>query len=319
MSRILKLIIGFAKTLDKVMVSVYNVLAIGFQITCVKFNKNGGLVLNLKIVADSSSNIFEFEGIDYKSVPLKIISESREYVDNSELDVKAMVEEMYESKERFSTSCPNAFEWSEAFEGGENIFAVTITKHLSGCYSAAKNAAEDYKEKHPDCNIYVIDSLSTGGEMQLIIEKLKELNEEGLSFEEIVSAIEKYKKKTHLIFALRNLNNLAKNGRVNPAIAKIAGVLGIRITGKADEGHLKIAHKCKGKEKTLETMKNDIIEAGFSGGKIRISHCINEVSAKALKEKILELFPKSDIEIRPCTALCSFYAELGGLIVGFEA
>ncbi len=274
--------------------------------------------MNIRIVADSSSNIFNVEGIDYKCVPMKIISETREYIDTPDLDVGAMISEMYASKERFTTSCPNSYDWSEAFKGGENIFAVTITKHLSGCHSAAVNAAEDFKAENPDANIYVIDSLSTGGEMQLIIEKLKELAEKDLSFEEIKEEIIKYQKKTHLIFALRNLNNLAKNGRVNPAVAKIAGVLGIRVTGMADEGHLKTLHKCKGKEKTLDTLKNDMVEMGFKGGKVKISHCQNEESAKSLKDRILSIFPKSNIEILPCTALCSFYAELGGLIIGFE-
>ena len=33
---------------------------------------------------------------------------------------------------------------------------------------------------------------------------------------------------------------------------------------------------------------------------------------------IREKFPHSSIEIRPCGGLCSFYAEIGGLLVGFE-
>ncbi len=275
--------------------------------------------MKLTVVADSSSNIFEVEGLNYKYVPLKIISETKEYIDTPLLDIEDMINTMYESKERFSTSCPNSFDWSEAFRGEENVIALTITKHLSGSFTAAKTAAEDYLEKNPNGEIYVMDSLSTGPEMQLIIEKLKELETADLSFEEITAEIEKYKQNTNLIFALKNLNNLAKNGRVNSAVAKIAEVLGIRITGKADEGHLKTMHKCKGKEKTLETLKNDVLEMGFCGGKVRISHCQNEASANLLKDLILKIYPESDIEIIPCTALCSFYAEKGGILVGFES
>ncbi len=274
--------------------------------------------MNLRIIADSSSNLFEFKGFDFKSVPLKIISDSKEYIDGPELDVGKMVKEMYSSKERFSTSCPNAFDWLEAMRGAENVICITITKHLSGCFTAAKAAAEDYKQQNPESQVFVIDSLSTGGEMQLITEKIGELYNKGLSFEEIKKEISEYQKNTHLIFALKSLNNLAKNGRVNTAVAKLAGILGIRIVGKADEGYLKITHKCKGKDKTLETMKKEMIANGFSGGKVRISHCENESSANLLKESILKEFPQSNIEIIPCTALCSFYAELGGLIVGFE-
>ncbi len=275
--------------------------------------------MNLRIIADSSSNLFEFDGLDFNSVPLKIISDSKEYIDSADLDVGQMMRDMNSSKERFSTSCPNAFDWKEAMAGGENIICITITKHLSGSFTAAKTAAEDYMAENPNSNVFVLDSLSTGGEMQLFIEKINELYKKGLSFEEIKKEVLEYQKNTHLIFALRSLNNLAKNGRVNVAVAKIAGVLGIRIIGKADEGHLKTVHKCKGKERTLERMKKDLIETGFNGGKVRICHCENEDSATLLKNSILEDYPESDIQIIPCTALCSFYAELGGLIVGFEA
>ena len=47
--------------------------------------------MNYKIVSDSSSNVLDFQGIDFKSVPLKIITAKHEYVDNAELDVEKMV------------------------------------------------------------------------------------------------------------------------------------------------------------------------------------------------------------------------------------
>ena len=122
-----------------------------------------------------------------------------------------------------------------------------------------------------------------------------------------------------LFFILENLNNLAKNGRVSPAVAKIAGVLGIRIVGKADDGRLNPLHKCRGKDKSLQTIINDICGEGFKGGKLRIAHCDNEVNANIIKNKILEKYPQSDIQIIPCGGLCSFYAERGGVLVGFES
>ena len=42
-------------------------------------------------------------------------------------------------------------------------------------------------------------------------------------------------------------------------------------------------------------------------------------TAQALKEKVLAKFPKADVFIEPTGALCSFYAEQGGLLVGFES
>lgn len=276
--------------------------------------------MKIRVVSDSSSNILEYNSdvIEYRSVPLKVISPSKEYTDVEGLDSVQMMQEIYASREKFTTSCPNAYEWGNAFEGAEHIIALTITSHLSGSYSAAVAAAGDYKLGHPKSEICVIDSLSTGPEMQLLIEKIEELAATDISFEELQQQIREYSKKTELVFALETLNNLARNGRVNPAVAKIATVLGFRLVGCAKDGELAPLHKSRGREKTLETIKKTILELGYKGGKMRISHCKNLLAAESLKDIFIKLFPKSDIKTGICTMLCSFYAELGGVLVGFE-
>ena len=59
-------------------------------------------------------------------------------------------------------------------------------------------------------------------------------------------------------------------------------------------------------------------EMGLSKGKVKIAHCLNEDAGKALKELIQKEFAKVKVEIYRCRGLCSFYAEKGGLLVGFE-
>ena len=39
----------------------------------------------------------------------------------------------------------------------------------------------------------------------------------------------------------------------------------------------------------------------------------------ALKEMLLQEYIECDIEILPCRGLCSYYAEKGGLLVGYES
>lgn len=274
--------------------------------------------MTFKIVSDSSSNVRAFDGVLYQSVPLKIITSQTEYIDDANLNVTQMVEDLKSLKGSAKTSCPNTSDWLDAFEGADCIFAITITSNLSGAYNSAMLAKEHYTELHPDAKISVIDSLSTGGEMALIIEKLAELFASGKSFEEIEAEITAYKDTTHLIFSLESLTNLARNGRVNPAVAAIAGVLGIRVVGSAKEGVLDPSHKVRGEKKALNTIYDIMKNHGYVGGKVRISHCLNETAAKLLREKILSDYPDSNITIVECGALCSFYAEEGGLILGYE-
>lgn len=275
--------------------------------------------MKYKIVSDSSSDFTSIEGCNFESVPLKIITNEKEYVDNEMLDVAGMVGDLLNYKGASKSSCPNSEEWKNAFEDYEGVFCVTITSGLSGSANAANLAAKQYIEENPDRKVYVVDSLSTGPESALIIEKLHELIVEKLDFEKIKIEIEKYKNKTHLIFALESLKNLANNGRVSMTVAKLAGVLGIRIVGRASlQGTLEISSKVRGYAKTLAEILKNMINTGYIGEKVRIHHCQNEKAAKELSEMIKSKFPKAVIKIQETRALCSFYAEAGGLLVGYE-
>lgn len=275
--------------------------------------------MKYKIVADSSANVYDLSDIPFSYAPLKIITSEKEYVDTPDLNLQGMTDDLLTVKGKTGTSCPNVHEWLEAFEGGENIFVVTITSNLSGSCAAAMQAKDDYMNSHPGTKVCVIDSLSAGPEMTLIVEKLREYMLKDMSFEEIETAINEYLKQTHLLFSLQSLVNLARNGRVNPAVAKVAGILGIRVVGKAsDVGTLEPMHKCRGEKKALETILDEMTSHGFTGTKVHISHCFNPDSANQLKDMILTKFPESDIAISTCGALCSYYAEKGGILVGFE-
>ena len=272
-----------------------------------------------RIVSDSSANLLALDGVDFTSVSLKIVTDKKEYVDDSTLDVDKMVAELSEYKGRSGSSCPNIQEWIDAFEGADGVFAVTITSGLSGSYASATQAKAVFEKENPGAKVYVVDSLSAGPEPQLIVEKLRELILRGLSFDEVKAAIEEYCRHTHLLFSLESMKNLARNGRTSHAAATIAGVLGIRIVGKASEaGTLELLHKCRGPKRTLQTTYDAMIEHGYFGGRVRIAQCQNPGGADALRSKLLGAWPEADIQIVSCRGLCAFYAEAGGLMIGYE-
>ncbi len=276
--------------------------------------------MNYKIVADSSSNLFRMEGVSYACAPLKVITETKEYVDAPELDVFRMLEELKADKKPATTSCPNVYEWKEAFEGADGVFAVTITSGLSGSCTAAKQAADDYQEEHPGSRVCVLDTLSVGPEMVLITEKLRDLINEGKSFDDIETEIRSYMDQhTRLLFCCESLENLARNGRVSHTVAKLVGVLGIRIVGTASaEGMLEPLHKCRGQKKAQAILWDEMKKNGYHGGKVRLDHCLNLQAAVDLKEIIRREFPEANVTIGTCTALCSYYAEQGGLLISYE-
>ncbi len=273
----------------------------------------------MKIVTDSSADIRELYGADFASAPLKIITSEREYVDDPALDVEGMVNDLASYKGRSTTSCPNPEEWIAAFGDADEVFCVTITSGLSGSYNSATVAARLYEEEHPGRRVYVVDSLSTGPEMRIMMEKLVELYREGKSFDEICTAIEEYKKQTELIFMLESMRNLANNGRVSHLVAKFAGLLGIRVVARAsDVGDIEPLDKPRGAKAALDKIVERMTALGYKGGRVRITHCFNEAAAHALREMLVKIHTGADILIDKCGGLCSFYAERGGLLVGFE-
>jgi len=277
-------------------------------------------MLNCKIISDSSSDLLTLDRASYACVPLKIVTEAREYTDNSLLDVDAMIEDLQSYKGKSQSSCPNIEDWRSAFEDYECVFCVTLTSNLSGSCNAAQIALSDYLQEHPDRKGYVIDTLSAGPEVALVVEKLQEYILQDLSFEEVVEKIKAYMASTHLLFSLKSLRNLANNGRVSMAVAKLTGLLGIRIIGKAsDEGTLAVISKAKGEKKALQELVKNMFSAGYQGGKVRIHHCRNLEMAEALQDAILKEKPHASVVIERTRGLCSFYAENGGLLVGYEA
>lgn len=273
--------------------------------------------MSYKIVADSSANVFKLENTCFECVPLKIITD-KEYVDNAELDVRVMVDEVKKYKGRSGTSCPNVNDWIEAFDNHDVVFGVSITSKLSGSYNAGRLAMEQYMDENPGKNVYIVDSLSAGGQLKLIIDKLKVLLDSGLSFEEVKAGIEDYNSHLHTVFSLESLANLARNGRVNPAVAAAVNALGIRVIAEACEGEIKQINKCRGEKKAIKMIYEEMKKKGYKGGKVAVSHTFNENACLKLKELILNDYPNCDMQILDNGALCSFYAEEGGFIVGFE-
>lgn len=274
--------------------------------------------MTYKIVADSSSDVLSLSTVPFASSPLKIVTAQKEFTDDSTLDVREMAEFLRSYNGKSSTSCPNAHDWLEAFGDAERVFCVTITSQLSGSYNSALTAKKEYETAYPDRKVCVIDSRSTGPEMRLIIEKIEQMISGGAEFDDIERTVAEYIESTELLFVLESMKNLANNGRVNKIVAKMAGLLGIRAIGRAsNDGVLEMLGKCRGEKATLDYVIESMKALGYKGGRVYIHHCLNESTANKLATLIRESFENADPQIAESGGLCSFYAEAGGMLIGF--
>lgn len=275
---------------------------------------------SVKIVVDSSADRIKTRSVPLAYAPLKIVTADKIYVDDATLDVEAMANDLYTYKGKSSTSCPNPNDWISAFGDAEEIYCLTITATLSGSYNAACVAKEIYESEHQGRRVFVLNTLSTGPEMALLAERIEQLIDQGEPFDSVCQRVSDYCGTTELLFMLKSMKNLANNGRISSLKAFAAGLLGIQAIGRASEaGDLEMLDKCRGENNSLAAMFSYMKERGYKGGKTRIAHCINERAALRLRDLILAEYPQADVTVYLSGGLCTFYAEKGGLLVGYEA
>lgn len=276
------------------------------------------LAVKYQIVSDSASDLLELADINFSTVPLHIVVDGTDFADDARLSVPNLLDKLRNGKSS-TTACPSPDDWITAFHDADRVFCVTITSGLSGSYNSAVIAKDIYEEKHPDRKVYIIDSLATGSKMVMLCEKLRELIQAGHDAEEIYRQIKEYNEHCFLYFALASLDNLARNGRVSPILAKGIKILGIRIVGTAStEGMLEPLSKCRGDKRSIPAIIEFMKEKGYQGGRVVITHNGNHEAAMELKRQLKTTFGTRSGEIHRTRGLCSYYAEPGSVMLAFD-
>ena len=266
--------------------------------------------MKIKIVADSSANMYTLEGgVEFSSAPLTIRTAEKEFVDNANLDILEMVDYLAKYKGKSGSACPGGGDWLEVFGDADEVYCVTIISTLSGSYNAAMTAKAQYEEENPGKKVFVLDSYSAGPEPKLLVEKIRDLVLEGKDFDAVCKEVVEYKeKRTCLLFCLESLKNLANNGRTSHAVAAICSVIGIRLVGDVKDG-LHPTDKCRGEKKALVEIYRNMKRLGYNGGKLLIDHCYNEGLSNKLKETTLAEFPNAEVILVPSTATLQMEEE----------
>lgn len=284
------------------------------------------------IVTDSSCNLRSFtparEDCLYRCAPLSIQVDGREFIDDEHLDLAEFYRSLDASTEGTSSSCPSVGEWAELLRLADNVIAIPISSQLSGSYEAACTArtlvmdedATAHEGSEGEKNIYVLDSKSAGGQIEAMVLLLdRYLTNNDPSFEEVVRYVQDLQGRSQVLYSLSSYDNLVKNGRMPKVVSSIAGKLSIRMLGTASpEGTIKIVGPTHGEKKTFHKIVETMAADGYQGGLVCIDHVDHEHGAQALAALIRQTWPSAEVVIVPCGALCSYYAERSGLIVGYS-
>lgn len=276
--------------------------------------------MKYKIVVDSCCELPEELADDsrFERVPLGLEVGDEYMLDDESFDQAEFLRKVAASPTCPKSSCPSPERYMEAYNTeAEHVYVVTLSSHLSGSYNSAMLGKNLYEETYGAKQIHVVDSESaSGGETQIAL-KLMELEEQGLTFEEIVEKIEHFRDTRVVYFVLDNLETLRKNGRLTGIKSLMASTLNIKPLMSADHGVIIQKGQSVGMKKTLaklaDMLVNDI--GSGEGRKLIITHCNAPTKANMVRDMILKQTQFDKVIIMDTRGLSSLYANDGGVIV----
>lgn len=274
-----------------------------------------------KIVVDSCCEIPEEikKEIMVERVPLTLEVGDETVIDDDDFDQISFLKMVDECPTAPKSACPSPERYMQAYDADvERVYVVTLTSKLSGSYNSAvlgKNMLEENGKKMPE--IHIFDSLSASvGETQLVL-KIKELEEAGKSFEEVVELTELFRDEMQTYFVLDNLDTFRKNGRLTGIKALGVSKLNIKPIMYALDGVVAQKSQAIGTKKALHKMADILLEEGknLQERVLIISHCNCVERAQLVRDRLLEKVHFKAVYILDTMGVSSMYANDGGIIV----
>ena len=206
------------------------------------------------------------------------------------------------------TSQVNIEEYEEYFENflkqGKDILHVSLSSGLSGTVNSAKIAKINVLKKYPDRKIYIVDSLGASSGYGLLMDKLADLRDSGMSIDEVFKFAENNKLNLHHWFFSTDLSFFIRGGRISKTSGFFGKILGIcPLLNMNVQGKLIPREKVKGKQKVcnriVEMMAAHAQQKTEYNQKCYISHsnCVEDANyvANLVEQKFKNLNGKIEI------------------------
>lgn len=257
-------------------------------------------ILSCCSTADLSKGHFESRDIHYICFHFNL--DGQEYADD--LGQSIPFDVFYDKMSKGAstkTSQVNISEYVEYFsaflEQGKDIVHVCLSSGISGTINSARNAALVVKERYPERNIYVVDSLGASSGYGLLMDTAATKRDEGLSAEELAKWLEENRLKLHHWFFSTDLSSYVRGGRISKTAAVFGGLLEIcPLLNMDNAGRLIPRFKIRTKKKVIKEIVNKMEECAQDGldysGKCYISCSACFEDAQQVADLVEARFPK---------------------------
>ena len=276
--------------------------------------------MSYKIIVDSCGELTEEMKNDghFQNVPLSMEVSGKHIRDDETFNQKEFIKLVAESEECPKSSCPSPEDYMDSYRDGDRVYVVTLSAELSGSYNSAELGRNLYYEEVGEKDIHVFNSKSASVGQTLIALKIRECEDKGMSFDEVVSEVEAYIDEQKTYFVLENIDTLKKNGRLTGIKALVATALNIKpVLGSTPEGTIDQLGKARGIKKAVSKMIELILaEVENPENKVLgIANCNCPERAVQVKDQLLAAAPFKDVVIVDTAGISTMYANDGGIII----
>lgn len=277
--------------------------------------------MSYKIVVDSCGELPEKLRKDghFENVPLEIFVDDYRIIDDDTFNQQDFLRKVAASPNCPKSSCPSPERYMKAYDcQADHVYAVTLSAKLSGSYNSAELGKNLYLEENGEKQIHVFDSKSASVGETLIAMKIRECEEAGMSFGEVIDRVDAYIAEIDTYFVLESLEALRKNGRLSNLKAFVASALNIKpVMGSTDEGDICQLDQARGVSRALDKMIRVMFDRvqDCENRILAIAHCNCPKRAVALVEKIQSMARFKDIFVVDTAGISSMYASDGGIIM----
>lgn len=179
---------------------------------------------------------------------------------------------------------------------GKDLIHVSLSSGLSGSCNSARLAAEDIRAEFPERKLYVVDSLAASSGFGLLVDKMAELRDCGMTIDDLYKWANDNKLRIHHWFFSTDLTFYVKGGRISKVagwfgtVLKICPLLNVDINGK-----LIPREKIRGKANVIKAIFNKMVENADGGvnysEKCYMCHSDCYEDAKAVADLVEAAFP----------------------------
>ena len=284
--------------------------------------------MSYKIVVDSCCDLSEDikKWDNFEVVPLTLQINDYAILDDENFNQDDFIERMKANSGLAKSACPSPEAFKKACEGNfDEVYIITITDKLSGCYNSAVQGKMLYEEEYNDNKkIYVVNSLATSGLETLVARELKRVLDEGMEFEKACEYIDDFTvNHTGLYFCLESLDALKANGRLFALAAKALEKIKVKLVCKRTrEGNISLSGQDLTTNRALIKLVNIINDETkdkeLDNHSCIITYVCCEDRANFVADKVREKTGYKNVEVIKASGLNSLYASNGGIIVSYS-